>query len=77
MDEPATKLPDTPYGVVMFHHLSRPDDYGYPTDEQLAQAIRRIEKEARDSSKKFWVGWFVASAFIFGGSLLVQALGWA
>ena len=39
------ETPKTPSGISLFHHLTFPDDYGWPTDEQLASAIRKVEDE--------------------------------
>lgn len=37
--------PKTFSGISLFHHLVFPESYGWPTDEQLAAAIRKVEEE--------------------------------
>lgn len=40
--------PATPAGERLYLHLMAPDEYGWPTDAQLREAIRAVEREAAE-----------------------------
>jgi hypothetical protein len=51
-EHPAAPTPDTNAGERLYLHIVSPDEYGWPTDDQLRTAIRAIESEARAAARK-------------------------